>query len=401
MSTRRDIAIVAGREVSSRLNSKPYWISTALLCLTIIAVGVLNRALGNDGPTRYDVAVEGDIPAGFGEGIAAASNALGIDITLAEVGSTTQIVKGLRDGTFDVTLDPLSGSVKSKERPPADLLAAVSAAWQGTRSLAAARELGLNEAEIAAVLRPNPVEVVTIEAPKQESDDVGSAVGVISAVLLFMSLTFFGNYVLTGVIEEKSSGVIEVLLAHVRARNLLAGKVFGIGLMAIVQFTLALVAGAVALKIAKVSVPSSVWVGLPTTIIWFLGGFLLYSTLFALAGSFVSHQEDAQGASAPISILLSLAYFTVFAIGSNPDALAARIISVIPAFSPMLMPVRIAAGSASVGEVTLAVLLMGLAIWLMLRLAGSVYSRSLLHRGARLRWRQGLRLGRGGPSGEV
>ena len=81
------------------------------------------------------------------------------------------------------------------------------------------------------------------------------------------------------------------------------------------QFAAAVAAGVVALRISGTTVPR-VWFGLPTALLWFVFGFLLYSTLYALAGSFVSRQEDAQCASAPISIVFTAAYIAVFALGA-------------------------------------------------------------------------------------
>ena len=119
---------------------------------------------------------------------------------------------------------------------------------------------------------------------------------------------------------------------------------------------------------------------------------MLYSTLYALAGSCVSRQEDAQGAAAPISVVFTAAYLTVFALGGDPSSTAARVVSILPPFAPLLMPVRIATGAASILEVALAAVLLAAALLGMLRLAGSVYGRTLLHRGSRLGWRQALRL---------
>src|SRR5690606_21198804 len=104
-----------------------------------------------------------------------------------------------------------------------------------------------------------------------------------------------------------------------------------------------------------------------------VGGFALYATLFALAGSFVSRQEDAQGAVMPISIFLTAAYVVMFAIGADPGSTVARVLSVLPPFAPLLMPLRIATGSASVVEIAAAAVLLIAAVVLMLRLAGRVY----------------------------
>ena len=78
------------------------------------------------------------------------------------------------------------------------------------------------------------------------------------------------------------------------------------------------------------------------------------------------------------------------ALGADPGGVPARILSVLPPFSPLLMPLRIATGSASIVEIALAVVLLAGAVVLLLRLAGRIYAHTLLHRGARLRWREAL-----------
>ena len=228
--------------------------------------------------------------------------------------------------------------------------------------------------------------------PDDGADDgLGIAIGMASAVLLFISISTFGGYVLMGVVEEKSTGVVEILLSHVKPHQLLTGKVLGIGAVAMIQFAAAIVAGLVSLRISGAAVPSDVWVGLPATLRWFVAGFVLYSTLFALAGSFVSRQEDAQGAAAPVSMVFIAAYLTVFAVGGTPDATVTRVLSVLPPFAPLLMPLRMVTGSASMLEIAVAAILLVAATYAMLRLAGAVFGRTLLHRGSRLHWRQVLR----------
>ena len=192
---------------------------------------------------------------------------------------------------------------------PSDTLAPVlDQSWRTAQAAEAATSAGLDDAQVTAILDPPPLQSEVIDP--DDEPGIGTLVGFASAVLLFISITTFGNYVLTGVVEEKSTGVVEVLLSHVRAHQLLGGKVLGVGAVALTQFAAAVLAGLVSLRISGVDVPSELWVGLPATIGWFIGGFLLYSTLYALAGSFVSRVEDAQSAAAPIS--------TAFTLGLRP-----------------------------------------------------------------------------------
>ena len=123
------------------------------------------------------------------------------------------------------------------------------------------------------------------------------------------------------------------------------------------------------------------------TVVWFLGGYALYSTLFALAGSLVARQEDAQAAAAPILAVLLGAYMLVFIVGYTPHSRPSTILSMIPPIAPLLMPMRMAAGAASVAEVAIALVLLWATIMIVWKLAGKIYEQVLLRRGSRISWR--------------
>lgn len=384
--------LVMSREVRQRLRSRGFKVATALLCLAVLGGGVLSRTIsGDDSPTRYDVAVIGRAPEGFADTVQAAAKTLGIEVRLSIDTDATVATKDVRDGKVDAAVDVATGRLIAESAPADQLVAALATGWQTSASAAAAHAAGLDDDQIAAILSPAGLETTLLGDDRTDDDDLARAVGSAAAVLLFVSINAFGGMVLTGVVEEKTSGVVEVLLAHVRAHQLLAGKVFGIGAVAMIQFSATLAAGVVALRISGTSVPGSLWVGLPTTLLWFVVGFVLYSTLFALAGSFVSRQEDAQSAAAPISMVFTVAYLTVFILGASPSSTTARVVSVLPPFAPLLMPLRVSLGAASVAEIVLAAVLLLAATFGMLRLAGAIYGRTLLHRGSRLKWKQALR----------
>ncbi|MEO7398187.1 MAG: ABC transporter permease [Ilumatobacteraceae bacterium] len=393
MSALAMVGLVMSREIRQRLRSRGFAITTGLLCVAIIGIGVLNRILdSNDAPVSFDVAVVGGSPADFENAAQQTAAALDIVVRFQEQGDRAGIEQRLRDGDLDVAIDASAGELVSNNAPSERLAAVMNAAWQAAESQAAAERAGLDDAQIAAVLSPAALRTVDLDGDDDSDDEVAKSVGFAAAVLLFISINAFGGMVLTGVVEEKTTGVVEVLLGHVRANELLAGKVFGIGAVAMTQFVAAVAAGLVALSISAVTVPSAVWFGLPTTVLWFLAGFVLYSTLFALAGSFVSRQEDAQSAAAPISIVFTGAYLMVFAFGNNPHELSSRIVSVLPPFAPLLMPLRISSGAASVVEIIVSIVLLLAAMIAMLRLAGAIYGRTLLHRGSRLSWKDALRM---------
>lgn len=401
------ILLVMWREIGQRLRSRAFVVSTVLLVVVVVAGGAANRWLAGDDDEPTLVAVIGDAPAGLEEAIRAAQQLVDIEVELRSLSDTGEpaLEAALRDGTVDAVVrgerdgdaTERIGSVITVEEADTDLVAVLDLAWRTASAREAAATAGLTEAETLAILEPQPLATTALEPPDEDGDDdpVALLVGTAVAIVLFVSISFYGTAVLTGVVEEKSTGVIEVLLAHLRPHQLLIGKVLGIAAVALLQFVATVVAGVASLAISGQQVPSEVWLALPTAIGWFLGGFLLYTTLFALAGSFVSRQEDAQGASAPVTAVMTVAYFLVFTVGSDPSSAATRVLSVLPPFSPLLMPLRIATGSAAVYEIVLAAVALVGGIYGMLRLTGAVYGRTLLHRGSRVSWRTAVSMARG------
>jgi ABC-2 type transport system permease protein len=384
------IRLVAQREIGQRLRTRAFVISTAGLCALIIGAGVLSAAIGDEDRQNYDIALIGDSPTGLEDTLQTVADQFDIDVKVRGATSRDQAEAGLRDDSLDGAIDIVGMQVIWKTDPPELLDTVIDAAWRTVSAQQAARDAGLDEVDVREILSPAPLELVVLE-PDDDGDGLGQLVGMATGVLLFISINLFSSYVLMGVVEEKSTGVIEVLLSHVRAHQLLTGKVLGLCVLALIQLAAMIVAGLVALAISGITVPTSVWVALPSTLFWFFGGFILYNTLFALAGSFVSRVEDAQSAAAPISMVFFAAYAAVFVLSGNTETVAARVMSVLPPFTPLLMPLRIATGAASVVEIVVAAALLIAAAYGMLRLAGSVYARTLLHRGARLRWKEALR----------
>jgi ABC-2 type transport system permease protein len=383
--------LVSRREIVDRMRRRSFVVLTLLLCLLIVGAGVLFAVLRDDSRASYDVGLvaAADRDTSFEQALEAVAAASDVDITVEALDEPADGEARLRDGAIDVFVDAELSTVTWDETVDSELERIVDTAWATSSVSIAAAEAGLADAEIESILSPDPLTSAVIDP--RDDELLGLLVGFASAVLLFISITTFGGYVLTGVVEEKSTGVVEALLSHVRAHQLMAGKVFGVGAVALTQFTAAVLAGLVSLRVSGTDVPTEVWIGLPATIAWFVGGFLLYSTLYALAGSFVSRVEDAQGAAAPISSAFTIGYILVFTLGSDPSSTAATVLSLLPPFAPLLMPLRMVTGAASVVEIVAAAVLLAMAVAAMIRLAGSVYARTLLHRGRRLRWREALR----------
>ncbi|MCC6831167.1 MAG: ABC transporter permease [Thermoleophilia bacterium] len=387
------IRLIARREIGQRMRARSFLIGTVLIVVALVAVGLVNRIVADDGPGTIDIGLvaAGDSRAPFERLATAAGEQLDRPVSVTDHDDLATARAALRDGDLDVVVDAGRGRALFDTDVDDQTLALVRQAWSQVTVEARLGDAGLSPAQITEALSAAPLEAVTVDADDGPS---GLAVltGTVAAVLLFLSLQTFGAYVLTGVVEEKSSAVVEVLLVRARPDRLLAGKVIGIGVAALVQFASAVAAGFVALAISGLEVPGEIWSSVPLMLVWFLGGFTMYSTLYALAGSLVSRQEDAQSAAAPIGYALVAAYLLVFIFGYDPESLPSTVLSMLPPFAPFVMPMRMAAGAASAIEVVVAVAGLALATFAAWKLSARIYEQVLLRRGSRIAWRDALRL---------
>ena len=243
-------------------------------------------------------------------------------------------------------------------------------------------------------LPPAPeLTTATLEPTASSSaEDAETLVAMLGAALLLGSLAVYGQWVLAGVVEEKSNRVVELVLSAVRPRHLLVGKVIGIGLLGLTQ--LALVAGLAATLLAAgvYDAPSSLGGSVALVVPWFALGFALYAVAYAAAGALAAQQQDANSAGRPVTYTLLAAFFVGYAT-LTADAEGTSLTS-----SPCSRPLRrlFSRRGALVGvplwEHALALALVLVSIYALIGFAGRVYGQGLLHAGSRLRIRTAWRL---------
>jgi ABC-2 type transport system permease protein len=201
--------------------------------------------------------------------------------------------------------------------------------------------------------------------------------------------------VASGIVEEKSTRVVEVVLSAIRPGQLLTGKVIGLGLLGLGQ--LALIGGAgllAAALLGRVDVPDTTWALLATVILCFLLGYAFYACAFAVAGAIVSRHQDIQSTTAPMTLALVAAYFVSIPAARDPDGTLARVATFLPPFAPIVVPARAARDALPAWELALSVLLMVAGTAVVLVAAVRIYRRTILRVGAPLKLSQALRLAR-------
>ncbi|HEX8158007.1 MAG TPA: ABC transporter permease, partial [Solirubrobacteraceae bacterium] len=231
---------------------------------------------------------------------------------------------------------------------------------------------------------PPPLPVRTLQ-PTGNSGDVQS-VAFVAVLLLYFQLVGYGYWLASGIVEEKASRIVEVLLATIRARELLAGKIVGIGIVGFIQLVVVGV-GATALGVAtdQVELTGESARAIGVVLAWFVLGYAFYACLFAVAGALVPRQEDIQNTTTPLSIVLFGSFMLSFAAIDDPGGGLATALTFIPPTAPMIAPVRLIAGEMPVEQVVLSVaaLLVGTAA--LVGVAARMYSNAVLRTGTRVK----------------
>lgn len=386
--------VVAARDFWVRLRDKGFVISTSIT-LTVLTIFILLRAYGG-GPDRFELGAVED--RSLADRVASLGERSGLDVTVVDLGDEASAEAALRAGEVDAVVLGDEAAVHDGEaalrvlRAPPDLLdQLVQAAAIGMRIDAALADAGVSDATVRALADQHPVDVSPIEPPDPDRDSKAQ-VAFVAVLLLYGQLFGYGVWVATGVIEEKSSRVVEVLLSTIRARHLMAGKIAGIGLLGLLQLVLiAAYAIVLASVTGVVEVPADSLAAAALTVGWFVLGFAFYASTFAVAGALVSRMEELQNAIVPINLLVFASFFISIGAVQDPDSTAALVASLLPISSALAMPVRMVLGSATAWQVLASLAIVVGSTALLIPLAGRVYAGAVLRTGAKVRLRDAWR----------
>ena len=224
----------------------------------------------------------------------------------------------------------------------------------------------------------------------------GTIFGFGVAFLLYFSIVFYGQAILRGVLEEKTTRVAEVIVSSVSTDTLLAGKVLGVGAVGLTQ-QIVWVASGVAFWTQRTRIFNAMGIeGMPSVVfphvqplvlvalvLFFLLGYTLYASLFAAVGAMVGSQEEAQQAAQPVIMLLVFSIIFAQPVMTNPTGRLAEIVSWIPFSAPIIMPMRMTATEIGAGEITAVLLGVALACVACIWLAARIYRIGLLMYGKR------------------
>jgi ABC-2 type transport system permease protein len=427
----KNILVLTRREFLSRVRTKAFWLSTIILPIFMVAVTVTPSLLMSRTPSHQNMVVVDE------------TGQIG-SLVKAEIGSQTEA--GNTDGgpiTFEIEIQPAAAD-PAAQRAELDrkVLDETLDAWvwltpdvlspredgerhkveyhgrnisnvitqqQLTTALSSAvrtvrlREAGLPEEQINQLSTRVGLETfrVTEQGQRAEEGVAGAILAYALGFLLYMCFLLYGAQVVNGVLEEKSSRIVEVMLASVRPSEMMLGKLLGICLAALTQLVIWI--GTLVVLTAPGILATLAWLpqrALPSLSVglalhffgFFLLGFFLIATLYAAIGAAFNTLQEAQQLLFIPMMAVMLPFFLMFAIINAPDSKLAVIASLIPLFTPMLMVTRIAISAVPVWQIALSYLLTTAFVAFMVWLCARIYRTGILMYGKKptfaelLRW---------------
>ncbi|MFB8351763.1 ABC transporter permease [Streptomyces niveus] len=391
LSARRAVGLVAKREINTRLRTKSFVLSTLGL---VLALGVYTLIIlfSKEGPTK--VGIDRDTAELRPVLTVLADRATDLDFEFVTVdGDDSERL--LRDGDVTAVISGDDGNLlMSVERETdGDLLALVNAAVAEERTTRELERAGVDPVEFAQRVASSTTVVKALEPPGNSAAEQFALI-LSSTGLLYFFFIIYGIMLAQGVVEEKTSRVVELLLSSIRPWQLLAGKLIGVAVVGVTQLILL---GGAAVVLAEgtgaISLPTAVGGTLVTMGVWFLLGFFLFAAMLAAAAARVSRQEDLQAVVQPVMVLITTPFVLGIALLSkNAHDPVIEWLSLVPPLSPILMPARMLLGIAPVWQVAVSLVLAVAALVGLTRIAGRMYANSVLRSGSRVPLAESLRL---------
>ena len=384
---------VSLREITERARSRAYLITTALTILIVIGLIVVPSLLGGGTDERQVGSVgdgndaiiatavdltnandEPDEPPSMAietvdfDDLEAAETALEegqVDAVLVDGEEVlVQTVGGFDGNSLVNSLQRAAGTVQIQE---------------------VVEEQGQQAENIIEVLTTDALEVTSLSQGDPEESESRTVIAYFGLLLLYLAVLLYGTWILTGVTEEKSNRVVEVLLSSVRPWQILGGKILGIGLLAMAQLLGTIAVAVVALRVTEAfDLPPIESTQILNILLWFVVGFLIFAVLFGAAGSLVSRTEDANTIAMPMSMTAVVGFFVSITALNDPDGVVATIFTFVPPTAPFVVPVRTALQAIPSWQYVLSLALCIVTIGVLTVIAGRIYAGGLLRYGGRV-----------------
>jgi ABC-2 type transport system permease protein len=388
----RTVLLVARREFLTRVRSRFFVIGTIAFMALLAGYIVLQALVFSRATTTVKVGFVGQAQV-LAQPLTTAAGTEDVKIVRKDPADISTGEDQVRNGSLDALIsgDPASPQVEVKDDLNPTLAATLNAIVKQVALNRALTAAGANAAAVQSAVASASIQLVFLD-PNAALKAQRTVVGIFVAALLYTALVVYGQIVAAGVVEEKANRIIEILLGTVRPRQLLLGKVLGIGLVGFLQLALLGATALVAVSRTHViNLPNVGVTAIAGGLMWFVLGFILYALVYAAGGSLVSRQEDLASVTTPLTMLVVGTYLAFFWVEANPTNPIGIALSIIPPLAPILMPARMATGDAQAWQVILAVILTIGEIALLNALAARIYANSVMRIGSRVKLSQAWR----------
>jgi ABC-2 type transport system permease protein len=394
MSRWRNVWLVARREIVERSRSRGFVLSVLFTTLLVIGSFVVPSVLFGEDEART-IGVVAPAPAGLEQALQATAGQIEQKIEVVPFADAAAAEAALEAESVEAVIavpPDLSsvGSVRFAKNPDNVVTQIATASIVGLRVQDLLTDSNVDPAALVAAQQAPTVDSIDEQTDADQARFLFANIG---AVLILVGIFSFGFTVLTGVVEEKQSRVVEVVLSTVRPRDLLMGKVLGIGILGLLQLVVFLLAAVAAATLTdRFTLPETTPAAALMLAVWFVLGYALYSTALGFLGALASRLEEASNASTPVTMVAMISYFVaIFAVANDPAGLVARIATFIPMSAPFVVPLRAAFDAIGPIEIVAAVLVTVAAIWVLFLVGARVYAGAVLETAGRTRIRDAWR----------
>jgi len=426
----RKVAVIIRREYLIRVRTKAFWISTVLVPVMMLTFTVLPGLMMSRTGGIYPIAVvtgndtlyaefEQAVKERTGAGAGDVPNPAGAPEArhLSAGAIVVQLRRVIPGADASAQRLALKRQVVGKELAgilvlPDTVLADGKADYIAT-NVSAVRLMGILERAVdAAVVHlrltgagvpPEKIEALTVRADmrpvkigqdltesKEAAFEKSFVLSYILTLALYMTMMFYGYYVMRGVLEEKSSRIVEVIVANVRPMELMLGKIFGVGAVGLTQYAIWVLAAmnlAVPGMMGLSSMEGSSALLSPLLLVFFVVFFVLgyfqFASFYAAIGAAFNTEEEAQQMQTVASMVMALPLVMMFPVMSNPDSTVSVVLSLVPLFAPVLFFMRMTVQMPPTWQIVLCLALLVGSIFTIARIAASVYRVGILMYGKR------------------
>jgi ABC-2 type transport system permease protein len=387
----------------SKIKSKPFLLSTVITIALLFVVSNMNEIIKVfNGDNVSEVAVIDHTGNSF---TALKSQVKQYDdefivkeFNKSEKDAEQKILDGKLDGLLILDADSsglVSGKYKAEDVTKQDLITDIQTALQQIKNKAAAESIGLNQEQLAAIYLPVGFDKESLSTTAKSEEEAAQVYVLVYVLLFFMytSVLMYGSMIAVEVATEKSSRVMEILISSISPVKQMFGKIFGIVLVALTQLVMFVAAGFAAVQLnGKLSGSESIINELklneiPVSLIiyafiFFILGFFMYATLFAMIGSLISRVEEVNSIMTPVTIVIVAAFMIAMYGRENPESGFVAAASYFPLFTPMLMMLRVGMLSLPFWEVAIGIGVLAGAIVLFAVIGARVYRGGVLMYGS-------------------